>query len=118
MKEWEPGALIILYGPRFFSDSFFDGQVVLKNLALTNTLSPTLNGELVDSVNLLPSDTIPGHPQYSVLVHCGSHPGEPQIVGPPLMVLPWWCLWIGLGGNLYWQRMAILLWSHWVHCCR
>ena len=35
VKEWDPGVLMILYGPRFFSLSFFEGQFVLKNFAFT-----------------------------------------------------------------------------------
>src|SRR5260370_32745510 len=35
VNECEPGMAITLYGPRFFSESFFDGLVVWKYFALT-----------------------------------------------------------------------------------
>ncbi len=35
VNEHELGIVIISYGPRFFSESFFDGQVVQKYFALT-----------------------------------------------------------------------------------
>ncbi len=33
--DWVPDFPIMSYGPRFFSKSFLDGHLVLKNLALT-----------------------------------------------------------------------------------
>ena len=42
IKEWEPACAMIVYGPRFFSESFFEGHVEWRYLALTNTWSPTL----------------------------------------------------------------------------
>src|SRR5258705_13814766 len=35
VNKCEPGIAIISYGPRFFSESFFDGQVVWKYFTLT-----------------------------------------------------------------------------------
>jgi type VI protein secretion system component VasA len=37
-----PACAIISYGPKNSSESFLEGQVVQKNLALTNTQSPIL----------------------------------------------------------------------------
>jgi hypothetical protein len=34
---------MISKGPRYFLESFFEGQVVWKNFAFTKALSPTLN---------------------------------------------------------------------------
>ena len=34
VMEWVPGFPIMLYGPRFFSESFLDGHLVLKNFTL------------------------------------------------------------------------------------
>src|SRR5258707_12962637 len=38
--EWVPGFPIMSYGPRFFSESFLDGHLVLKNFALMEAWSP------------------------------------------------------------------------------
>jgi hypothetical protein len=38
-----PTWLMISKGPRYFLESFFEGQVVQKNFAFTKALSPTLN---------------------------------------------------------------------------
>src|SRR6266478_3916712 len=54
MKEWEPRVPMISYGPKFLLDSFFDRWVVLKNLALTNTLLPTWNGGASSLCQLAP----------------------------------------------------------------
>jgi hypothetical protein len=37
-----PACAIILYGPKYFSVSFLEGQVVQKNLALMNAQSPII----------------------------------------------------------------------------
>ena len=42
IKEWEPACVMIVYGPRFFSESFFEGHVEQKYLALMNAWSPIL----------------------------------------------------------------------------
>ena len=42
--EWDPVRAIISKGPRNFSESFLDGQVERKNLALTKACCPTLKG--------------------------------------------------------------------------
>ena len=42
VKEWEPACAMIVYGPRFFLESFFEGHIEQKYLALTNTWSLTL----------------------------------------------------------------------------
>ena len=42
MNESEPTCAMMGYGPRFFSDSFLDGRVERKYLALTKTWLPTL----------------------------------------------------------------------------
>jgi len=41
VKDCGLGWAIILYGPRYFSESFFDGRVVQKYCDLTNTDCPT-----------------------------------------------------------------------------
>jgi hypothetical protein len=42
MKKCVPGWVMMEYGPRFFSESFLEGRVDLKYLALTKTWSPTV----------------------------------------------------------------------------
>jgi hypothetical protein len=42
VTEWVPGRAMISNGPRLFSDSFLDGQVVQMFSALTKACSPTL----------------------------------------------------------------------------
>ena len=42
IKEWEPACVMIVYGPRFFLESFFKECIEQKYLALTNTWSLTL----------------------------------------------------------------------------
>ena len=42
VKETEPTCAIISQGPRYFSVSFLEGQVVQMLLDLTKTLSPIL----------------------------------------------------------------------------
>ena len=42
VKEWEPACVMIIYSPRFFSESFFEGCVEQRYLALMNTWSLTL----------------------------------------------------------------------------
>ena len=44
VNEWVPGLVIILKGPAYLSESFLDGRVVRKNLALTKTCCLTENG--------------------------------------------------------------------------
>ena len=44
VNEWVPGLAMISKGPAYLSESFLDGQVVWKNLALTKTCCPTENG--------------------------------------------------------------------------
>ena len=44
VNKWVPGLAMILKGPAYLSESFLDGQVVQKNLALTKTCCPMENG--------------------------------------------------------------------------
>ena len=44
VNEWVPGLAMILKGQAYLSESFLDGQVVRKNLALTKTCCPMENG--------------------------------------------------------------------------
>jgi hypothetical protein len=44
---------MMLEGPRYFSESFFEGWVVWKNFAFTKALSPTLRRDLVLVCRLL-----------------------------------------------------------------
>ena len=42
MKEWVPALARIPKGPKNFSESLCEGQVVWKNLALTKACCPTV----------------------------------------------------------------------------
>ena len=44
VNEWVPGLAMISKGLAYLLESFLDGQVVQKNLALTKTCCPTENG--------------------------------------------------------------------------
>ena len=48
MNESEPTCTMMGYGPRFFSDSFLDGRIEQKYLALTKTWLPTLKSGSCD----------------------------------------------------------------------
>jgi hypothetical protein len=43
VQDRGPTWLMMSKGPRYFSESFFEGRVVRKNFAFTKALSPTLN---------------------------------------------------------------------------
>ena len=43
VNEWVPGLAMISKGPAYLLESFLDGWVVQKNLALTKTCCPTEN---------------------------------------------------------------------------
>jgi hypothetical protein len=45
VQDRGPTWLMMSKGPRYFSESFFEGRVVQKNFAFTKALSPTLNSE-------------------------------------------------------------------------
>ena len=44
VNKWVPGLVMISKGPAYLSESFLDGQVVWKNLALTKTCCLMENG--------------------------------------------------------------------------
>jgi hypothetical protein len=45
VQDRGPTWLMMSKGPRYFSESFFEGRVVQKNFAFTKALSPTLNSK-------------------------------------------------------------------------
>ena len=48
VNESKPTCMMMGYGPRFFSESFLDGRIEWKYLALTKTWSPTLKSGKYD----------------------------------------------------------------------
>ena len=48
VKEWVPAWAIMIYGSKFFSESFLEGLVDQKYLALSKIRSPTLKSSAED----------------------------------------------------------------------